>query len=134
MESIPELERAEDIVSLEMERLLTQSVLGLKWNINDDNFVWDVVEKFENLVCEKTLTKRSMLSVVYSLFDLLGCLAPSILKAKLLLQLLTRGKVGWDDLLPEEEREQWVKWLKDVPKLSEIHKDCCYKPKGFGNA
>ena len=42
--------------------------------------------------------------------------------------------MGWDDSLPEEEREQWVKWLKDVPKLSEIQIDRCYKPKRFGNA
>ena len=94
MESITASERAKDVVNLEIERLPTQSALGLKWNINDDKFVWDVVEKFQNLVREKPLTKRGVLSVVYCLFDPLGCLAPFILKAKLLLQLLTRKEVG----------------------------------------
>ena len=92
------------------------------------------MKKFQNLVREKPLIKRGMLSVLYNLFDPLGCLAPFTLKPKLLLQLLIRKKVGWDELRPEEEREQWVKWLKDVPKLSEIKMDRCYKPKRFGNA
>lgn len=76
MESIPESERAKDVVNLEMERLPTQSALGLKRNINDDKFVWNVVEKIRNLVREKLLTKRDILSVVHNLFDPLGCLAP----------------------------------------------------------
>ena len=42
--------------------------------------------------------------------------------------------MGWDELLPEEEREEWVKRRKNVPKLSEIQMNRCYKPKGFGNA
>ena len=71
--------------------------------------MWEVEEKFQNLVREKPFTKRGMLSAVYSLFDPLGCLAPFASKTKLLLQLLTRKKVGWDELLPEEDREQWAK-------------------------
>ena len=40
-----------------------QSAFGLKWNINDNKFVWDVVETFQNLLREKPLNKRGMLSV-----------------------------------------------------------------------
>ena len=132
IESVPESERAKNVVNLDLERLPTQSALGLKWNINDDKFVWDVIEKFQNLGCDKPMTKRGMLSVVHSLFDPLGCLAPYTVKAKLLLQLLTRQKVGWDDLLPAEVRVQWIRWLEDIPKLSAIQLDRCFKPKGFG--
>ena len=87
---IMESERAKDVANLETERLPTQSALGLKWKINDDKVVWDAVKKFQNLVREEPLTKRGILSVLYNLFDPLGFLAPFTLKAKLLLQLLTR--------------------------------------------
>ena len=39
MESIPESEKAKEVVNLETERLPTKSALGLKWNINDDKLV-----------------------------------------------------------------------------------------------
>ena len=132
IESIPESERAKDVANLRLDKLPTQSALGLKWNINEDRFVWDVVEKIQSMIREKSMSKRSMLSVVHSVFDPLGCLAPYTAKAKQLLQLLSRKKIGWDESLPEEEKTQWVRWLEDLPKLSEIKLNRCFKPKGFG--
>ena len=37
--SIPESERAKSVVDLDMEKLPTESALGLKWNTEDDSFV-----------------------------------------------------------------------------------------------
>ena len=72
------------------------------------------------------------MSAAYSLFDPLGFIAPYTMKAKLLLQTLSRKRLGWDETLQETDKEQWKRWLDDLPKLHEIQVDRCFKPKGFG--
>ena len=72
------------------------------------------------------------MSAVYSLFDPLGFIAPYIMKAKLLLQALSRKNIGWDDLFGEAERIQWRRWLDDLPKLQEVQVHCCFRPREFG--
>ena len=61
-----------------------------------------------------------MVSAVYFFFDPLGFIARFAMKAKLLLQILSRKQVSWDDPLPDNERAQWSRWLEDIPKLQEI--------------
>ena len=72
------------------------------------------------------------MSAVYSLFDPLGFIAPYIMKAKLLLQALSRKNIGWDDLIGEAERIQWRRWLDDLSKLQEVQVDRCFRPREFG--
>ena len=100
---IPEQERAKSVVYMELERLPTQNALGLKWNIEDDEFVWEATDKLMSATSKIPVTKRGMVSVVYSLFHPLGFLVPYIMKAKLLLK-----------------------------KLREIRVERCFKPKEFG--
>ena len=45
-----------------------------------------------------------------SLFDVLGFIAPLIMKAKLLLQELCPENRGWDSAINEQERVQWFRW------------------------
>ena len=66
------------------------------------------------------MTRRGIVSAVYSLFDPLGFIASYIMKAKLLLQDLSRKNNGWDDLIGEAEKIQWRRWLDDRPKLQEV--------------
>ena len=66
---------------------------------------------------QKPVTRRSIVSIVYSLFDPLGFIAPFIMKAKLILQMLSRKKIGWDEQLEENENVQWTRWLDDLSKL-----------------
>lgn len=42
---ILEFERVKLVVNLEFEKFLIESVFGLKWNIEEDKFVWEVMEK-----------------------------------------------------------------------------------------
>ena len=48
------------------------------------------------------------MSVVFSLFDPLGFIAPYIMKAKPILQMLSRKKIGWDKPLDENKNVQWI--------------------------
>ena len=73
---VPRPERAKSVINLELDQLPTQNVLGLKWDIEDDKFVWEVSDKLMSATSKVPLTKRGMVSVVYSLFDPLGFIAP----------------------------------------------------------
>ncbi|XP_028407840.1 uncharacterized protein LOC114530421 [Dendronephthya gigantea] len=53
------------------------------------------------------------------------------MKAKLLLQVLSRKQISWDDPLPENEFAQWTCWLQDIPKLQEVKISRCFKPLSF---
>ena len=129
--AIPESERAKTVVNLELEQLPTQSALGMKWNIEDDKFVWEISQKLMSVKSKKPVTRRGIVSVVYSLYDPLGFIAPYVMKAKLILQMLSRKKIGWDEPLEENENEQWTRWLDDLGKLKEVTVDRCFKPKEF---
>ena len=77
------------------------------------------------------MTRRGILSIVSSLFDPLGFIAPYIMKAKLLLQDLCRKKLRWDTAITEQDRIQWFRWLEDLPKLETLQVDRCFKPNNF---
>lgn len=129
--TIPESERAKSVVNLDLEKLPTETALGLKWNTEEDKFVWEASEKILQVVNQRPTTRRGMVSAIYSLFDPLGFIAPYTMKAKLMLQTLSRKRLGWDDLIEETERTQWKRWLDDLPKLGEIQVDRCFKPREF---
>ena len=129
---IPESERAKSVVNLEIGKLATECALGIKWNVETDKFIWDIQEETLMLLRGKLPTKRGILSVIYSLFDPLGFIAPYIMKGKLLLQQFTRKRLGWDDAINEQESSQWHCWLNDLPKLEDVKMELCFKPKEFG--
>ncbi|PFX25076.1 hypothetical protein AWC38_SpisGene10297 [Stylophora pistillata] len=45
--TISESERAKSVVNLELAQLPTESALGLKWNIKENKFVWEVMEMLQ---------------------------------------------------------------------------------------
>lgn len=83
----------------------------------------DVEERMYQRANEASTTRRAIVTAVYSLLDPLGFIAPYLMKVKLLLQMLCRKGVGWDDPLQESERSQWKRWLADLPKLQAIRVD-----------
>ena len=108
------------MVNLELERLTTENALGLKWNIEEDKFVWEVLEKILKQENKKPVIRRGIVFAVYSLFNPLGFITLYVMKARLLLQTFSRKKLSWDDPLEEANNGQWKRWLDDLPKLQEI--------------
>lgn len=83
-------------------------------------------------VKERPLTRRGILSVVSSVYDPIGFLAPFTLPVKLMLQNLCKLSYSWDDNIPQHYQLQWVGWLEDLCKLRTFSVPRCIKPKDFG--
>ena len=45
------------------------------------------------------------------------------MNAKLILQMFNRTKIGWDELLEENDNVQWTRWLDDFGNLKEVTVD-----------
>ena len=72
------------------------------------------------------------MSVINSVYDPLGFLAPFVLPAKLLLRELGKEKRAWDDEVAEKQAKRWKKWLSDLQRLSSFRVNRCIKLTGFG--
>ena len=127
IKSIPESERAPSIMQLDFDRLNhVERPLGVQWNVASDKFGFNISVK------DRPQTRRGILSVVSSIYDPMGFVAPFILPAKAILQELCRKKLGWDDPIPDDYAQRWQQWLKELPQLEQLEVDRCFKPHDFG--
>src|SRR5678815_4962758 len=76
----------------------------------------------------KNLTKRSILSCIFSIYDPLGFISPVLLVAKKIFQNLCDRKVNWDDEIPLDIKKSYIKWLNDVSKLNDFQVPRPYNP------
>ena len=125
--SLPASERAAQVKDLDFDKLPIERALGVQWNISSDQFGFRIVIK------DRSARRRGILSIVSSVYDPLGFVAPFILNAKLILQDLCRTKLDWDDIIPEEFLRRWRAWLQELPKLEQITIDRCFKAPNFGD-
>ena len=128
LSSVPEVDRAKEVKELNLDRdkLPTERALGVQWCVEDDNFTFSVTTK------PQPHTRRGILSVVSSVYDPLGLLAPFTLTSKLLLQELCSLNLGWDEEVPQIFSERWIKWKLDLQKITNFKVKRCLKPKDFG--
>ena len=54
-------------------------------------------------------------------FDPLGLISLIILEGRLVLQMLCRDGLSWDDKMPEELMDRWRKWVEDLQDHGEIN-------------
>ena len=127
--SIPKEERAKEVkdLDLDQDKLPIERALGIQWSAESDKFCFKIVIK------ERPPTRQGILLIMSSIDDPwpLGLLSPVILSAKFILQELCRLKLGWDDKIPDTYQSAWLRWLEDLPKLSQLSIPRCYKPSDF---
>lgn len=78
------------------------------------------------------MTRTGILSVINSIYNPLGFLAPVILPAKLLLKDLCKEQHGWDGNINGKHAEDWKRWKGDVTHLSNFRVSRCLKSMAFG--
>ena len=95
--------------------------LGITWDSR-----LDVMAAQVQLPDQYTSTKRGIVSDTAKSFDVLGWLAPFILRMKVLFQQMWKQKVGWDTPLKEESQSQHQQWREELSVLKDITLPRCY--------
>ncbi|KAL2082836.1 hypothetical protein ACEWY4_020609 [Coilia grayii] len=115
LSAIPQEDRAKDVKMLDLEKdeLPMERGLGLQWCIENDTFMFKIALR------HRPLTRRG-LSVVSSVYDPLGFLAPVMLPVKHVLQQLCKEKYGWDEPIPATASKKWMEWTSSLEKLSDF--------------
>ena len=95
--------------------LPVERALGVAWNTEADSFVIRLKPR------KPVDTQRQILSLVFSIYDLLGMVALFTLSTKVFLQHIWRKKRRRDEEIPEKELAPFRKWqdqLIDVESFS----------------
>jgi hypothetical protein len=72
-----------------------QKILGVKWNYQEDCFVFDL-GPIARAAKECEPTKRNIISIASKFYDPLGFISPIIVQIKLLFQSLCDSGIEWD--------------------------------------
>lgn len=94
----PLKDRPKEVQTLDLgkEQLPMERAHGAQWNVEKDKFTFSITVKSHQL------TRRGILCVVCSIFDLLGFLAPITLVAKQIIRSLCKLKLSWDERIPHD--------------------------------
>lgn len=105
------------------QRYEGERTLGLIWYPKDDVLGFDVSLKRipENIIHGKERpTKRLMLRVIMSIFDVLGSLSPFTIQGRIMLQDTWRLNIGWDNYISDDIYYKWCKWIDLLTSVSEL--------------
>ena len=92
------------------------TVLGMKWNTSKD-ILSCVGREFES---NNGFTKRHVLSYVAKTFDPLGLITPITITSRILMQKLWKLKLGWDEIIPDDLKTEWLKILPELQRASKL--------------
>ena len=95
--------------------------LGITWDSRKDVMAAQV-----QLPAHYQSTKRGIVSDTARSYDILGWLAPFMLRMKVLFQTMWKQKVDWDTPLKDESRAQHQEWREELAVLQDITLPRCY--------
>ena len=123
--SIPSENRAKDsqMVDLSQKEVSFQRALGVVLDLRTDSLGYKIN------ISTKPVTKRGILSIIFSIYDPFGFAGPAILTAKRIFQEACRLQLDWDEELPESLRISWENWIKELNLLSDYQVPRCYRPR-----
>lgn len=89
--------------------------LGMSWKTKQDVFCY----RFE-LPDVIVPTKRSILSLVSKIYDLLGILSPIVIRCKIILQEIWLQNFDWDDVIDGNLKSLWLEIENDLAFIENI--------------
>ena len=119
---VPYSDRSKKAQERVLDALTEDRALGVCWRVHEDHLSFQVQRM------DQPLTKRGILSMLSSVYDPLGLASPFVLKARRNVQNLCRTKIGWDEPIPEMEREQWIQWVSGLQAMCKICVPRCLQP------
>ncbi|XP_058828601.1 uncharacterized protein LOC131688414 [Topomyia yanbarensis] len=121
LEGVPEEDRAiQPFFDLQDEQSV--STLGLIWEPKTDTFRFNVQLPLPAAV----LTKRNVMSYIAQIFDPLGLVGPTVMKAKLFMQCLwalksaNNKRYEWDQPLPQKLQNEWKQFHTTIDLLRQL--------------
>ena len=129
----PNSELATSVSPLPIGLSQAHSTLGINWNTDKDVFVVSAS------VPAKPFTKRGILSVINSLYDPIGAIAPAVLEGRLIQREILPPKTpeselhqyDWDDHLPNSLKPRWDEWISSLSLLDGFDFPRNFYPLGF---
>ena len=129
------------------EKKTESKVLGVSWSVSKDELCFktklnfsqrhrkvrsepDIKEDEFPKRVPKVLTKRILLSQVNGVYDPLGLATPFTVRAKMMLRRLNQLNLDWDDPIPAEERDEWIKFFAELFDMEKIRFARSTKPDG----
>lgn len=108
-----------DTINSQDNLALSQScqTLGLGWNPSQDTLHFSINTSNDDKKC---VTKRSILSTTFKIFDPLGLLSLCTVKPKILIQKLWKAKLGWDEPAPPEIQRVWSRFITKIHQLKDF--------------
>ena len=94
--------------------------LGIVWDEQSDNFIFNLEETIKEALQYDVITKRLVLQTLATFFDPLGVLSPAILLLKLLFQEVCRMKCNWDEQLPSDFVTKWKQVLTSLLRVKSV--------------
>lgn len=106
--------------------------LGVYWNPKFDTLNY----RINPLKREQKVTKRQILSVVSQIFDKMGLAGPVVMRAKMMLRLLWRENLNWDQPVSNAIQAKFQGFYDDLQALNtidqEMHVFSDASEKGYG--
>ncbi|XP_029157317.1 uncharacterized protein LOC114929804 [Nylanderia fulva] len=87
-----------------------------KWSSN----CRELLQGIRHNECGGSITKRTILSEIASLFDPLGLLGPLTVVAKMIMQDTWQARVGGDKSLPQDLHQRWLNVKQQLTRLREL--------------
>ena len=89
--------------------LQPEKLLGILWEEADDMLVFDFSE-IREIYKTLDITKRNVYKILAMFYDLIGLLQPILINnLKRLFQEICKQKLSWDELLPDDFRNEFKK-------------------------
>ncbi|KAM7281667.1 uncharacterized protein ISCGN_006482 [Ixodes scapularis] len=119
MEAFPKEDHTKDLRGLDLSHDIPpiQRSLGICWDVKRDVFTFRVP------VQDTPFTRRGVLSMVNSVYDPFGFVAPVTIQGKSLLRELVTETCEWDSPLPENKRKEWKNWKDSLQAFEQLEID-----------
>ena len=94
--------------------------MGIPWDRDKDILVYDFKAIMKDAHKLKP-TKRNLLKIVSSFYDLIVLIQPILISLKMLLQEAHRLLLGWDDEFSGKINEAWERNLREIDELVNVN-------------
>ena len=100
-----------------------ERALGILWFPRSDMLALDLSFKRipQDIILRKRIpTKREMLSIIMSIFDIHGYLGPFTIKGKILMRETWKHDIKWDEKLNDSLCDLFYKWMNQAQEINNI--------------